>query len=927
MTYSNINLYCIHDSVQLQRTFPWRNCKNFCIWSFRGQYFLEPHQLRGYDAIKEALSTTSWAHNLIMACGTGKTWMEVGLLVASQGAKSRLNMDRPDLLIYTENAITAWVIETLERQNIDFWLWQWWKKPADRAVVVASIQVLQRMHNVISEHLPAHIPLIIWDEADLLITKKRRDFLDRFDSLRIGFSATDTWSDGRSISDAWGPTIYRYDLAEAIADKVVLRPRYQLLQSSVSMNALPGYSWDYPIEDLDQVLMEAEVYRGIVAIYDSVVWKEKMSTHPTIVAVPSVNLVRRTAAEFRKKYGQAIRIRWWTGEDSTGATVLRNIEEYRWWEVDILIVCQMGGRGMNLPNARVMIDASCTASLTKISQLHPRVMRRDRDNPDCKPDCTIIQIVPTTKRSKPKTFFDIIEPHRSRDRKIANPEGWPRQEGELIESLAPDVLERLRRDLDVVDHHSLRLVGEFEMETEKSYELLEDGTIMLDDGRIFAPIEYFMKIFGIATATVVKKRIERYISEDIPKISPRSLETDELPKSMVVNLNIDNQVRMKRVYAVSPITMWYKKEIGSTLYVDDSSSIYTDASGKKYYTKTGLKSMTWTRPNDDFTQTLTPLSVRYRRSNKPLDVYAYDDYIDAIRTHAVYPDENGAYIHKEYQDMTSLEGEFPELTSNFSAKQFASIGRHKPWNPQIWRIEYITLVSIEGVRRKYSYLRSLSVVDKTIWVVEKWGVVYLTKQAIENRYNTEAHILERFRSWKFARIPARIWWVEVEIFPEKEIADAHATMLRRQARSRQADEGVYIIDGKEYYTTSYIATRYGFANSQVIDLFRENAVAPASTYWVQVYLFLRDDTERIFEDVNLYPNTDGELITKNWIYIGEKYLTKIYWAAIALASLTLAPRKWIASRMAYSISRGGKERGLFYEKIATIDLAEKLRNM
>jgi hypothetical protein len=75
--------------------------------------------------------------------------------------------------------------------------------------------------------------------------------------------------------------------------------------------------------------MESEIYAGIVDIYESIVGKEKMRTHPTIVSVPSVNLVRRTSAEFRKKYGQDIRIRWWTGADSTGTTVTQDIEEYR----------------------------------------------------------------------------------------------------------------------------------------------------------------------------------------------------------------------------------------------------------------------------------------------------------------------------------------------------------------------------------------------------------------------------------------------------------------------------------------------------------------------------------------------------------------------------------------------------------------------
>lgn len=149
-------------------------------------------------------------------------------------------------------------------------------------------------------------------------------------------------------------------MSQAIHDGVLVRPKYQLIESSVSLDALPDSSGNYPIEELDRVLIEAEVYTGIVNIYDAIVGLDQRKSYPTIVAVPSVHLVRIVASTFRKKYGQEINIRWWTGVDTTNLTVENDIKGFNNGEVDVLIICQMGGRGMNLQNARCMIDATCS---------------------------------------------------------------------------------------------------------------------------------------------------------------------------------------------------------------------------------------------------------------------------------------------------------------------------------------------------------------------------------------------------------------------------------------------------------------------------------------------------------------------------------------------------------------------------------------
>lgn len=875
---------------------------------------LDPHQRAGYEAVRGILvPTAARSHNLIMACGSWKTWMEVGLLVASWESKWKLQIDQPDLLIYTEQAIKTGILDTIEEQGIDFWIWEGGKKPNDRSVIVASVQVLQRSQERLWKLLPLDMPLIVWDEADLLVTEKRIDLLRGFRGIKFGFSATDVWPDGRSICDAWGETIYRYDLAQAIADGIVLRPQYQLIQSSVSLDALPRSSGDYPIEILDKVLIEAEVYSGIVSAYDSVVGREKMKTHPTIVAVPSVNLVRRTSQAFREKYGRDISIRWWTWEDSTSKTVGMDIEEYKWWEVDVLIVCQMGWRGMNLPNARVMIDASCTASLTKISQLHPRVMRRDRNNPWLKPDCIIIQIVPTTKKWKPKTFYDVIE-YAISTRTWRDFEAWEIKSDDYVEPLPPKVLEGLRQGLNVKWNHTMQLVGALKMGDGSTYTLNEDGTVTLEGGVIFAPIEYFMKLFGISTASIVRQRIQNYSGND-------TQEWEEGTK--ILNIDIDWKTTMKVVYAVAPIEAAFRKERGSMLFADEDGC-YTDPQWRKCYSKTRLKQMTRTRQELDFTWGLTPIIVRQLNTNRQLQVYAMDDYVMAINTRAVQPNAAGAYVYDgKYQDLPSLEKDFPEITEIYTERSFPYVSKHKPWNPKIWYIQYIYLVSIEAVRQKYSYIKSLPEIREDGRVI--WGDKnYLSASASRAAYWEEPHILER-SLWRNAdKTSARTGWREVTVYLESDLDLAYQKRSARQTNLRDADSGICIIDERRYYTTNYISQRYGFSNSQAIDVLRAHNISSVQLDGVKVYLFPADDVERVFWSTDLCPNAQGELTSTDGIYVDENFLNNHFPRHIVTATIALASQKWIKTKIGYYVLRWGKQQGTFYEKESLIKLAQSL---
>ena len=476
----------------------------------------EPHQIYWLRSVSQFLrhQKSSNIANVLQACGTGKTWEEVALLEASrQVKKSQENtLHAPDILIYTEDAIRSGIINTLEIQWTDFWLWEKWNKPLDRGVIVASIQTLQRVSWKINKLLSPDTPLIIWDEADLYITAQRSFFLNQFpNALKFWFSATGKWRDWRVIQDVWGDTIYTYSLAEAIENWVVVRPNFLLVESNIEMDALPKSSGDYPIELLDKLLTEAEVYHGIVSIYDSFVSSTQDKHIPTLVYVPSKNLVRQTAAAFRRKFWDSIQIRWWTWDDTSQAGMERDIQSFLSGGINVLIACDKWWRGMNLPNAKLLIDAYPTSSLTKIEQRHTRVMRRNRNSPDSKEECTIIQIIPKTPKLRPRIFPDIF--HEWDTIKPNHIIQW--WEKSALSNISPTIvnysnvpihqLEAIRRGLLFQEwHHSMKTITNLEAKWNEVLPLLwEFWDIEIED-EMWWTTELFSKIFEVSIGLVSK---------------------------------------------------------------------------------------------------------------------------------------------------------------------------------------------------------------------------------------------------------------------------------------------------------------------------------------------------------------------------------------------------------------------------------------
>ncbi len=806
-----------------------------------GELVLAPHQRVWLGKLSDFLQTSDATRaNILQACGSGKTWMEVAMLEASLRAKNALDHPYPDLLIITEDSIKVGVLKTLDQQKMDYALWEKWKKPTDRRLLVASIQTLQRNNHRISKILSQNIPLIIGDEADLYITDKRKGFLANFpEALHIGFSATWLWSDGRSIEDVWGETLHIYPLSQAIHDKVLLRPKYELIESSVSMDALPDASGQYPIEELDRVLMEAEIYVGIVSTYDSLVGYSRRKEYPTIVAVPTTHLVRETARAFRQNYGREFNIRWWTGKETTPETLKKDMRDFEAWEVDVLIICQMGGRGMNLPNARCMLDATCSASSTRVSQLLPRVMRKNWEDPRQKPDCMIVQLFPKTRGSHPMTLMDIFDLESPLDPKnmthTDQVAARTKMQWDIYDSLPADIRAELHRDLSITKMtHGIQVVESITAYgVDTVYTFWEDGTVDIE-GELYAEVEYFMGKFESRSDTSTKVKIRQYGGErKIAKVQDR-----------------EGNVRFMNLYPLSCLQNYHPPKI------DHTTSWYNRAiehAGKHYYLKSRLVQMLWIRQGrvGIHFEWLETITAKNTDTTQTRPYYALEDLLSAILTNSAPKDVGGfcfrEYEWKMYREAGALYKKyvFPEKYIERHFRDSISVVSGV-WKDK--KIMYATLYREEEAEKKSTFIARLPRLSPD-GTLEKNKSTYVNDEYMERVYGRPGKTLvDICRRSKIDSIEAlSTSW---NICPCFHLAQVQEVFLEQKKRKDFVDSirnGIVIVEDIEYISASGIADRYGIYYGKIQILIpRVNLrhIVGANIAWGNSRYYLLSDVEQ-----------------------------------------------------------------------------------
>ena len=235
----------------------------------------------------------------------------------------------------------------------------------------------------------------------------------------MGLTATAEWPDGRTIEDLWGRKIHQLTLKEGILKSMNAAPLFYLFEANLVESDLKIYNGDYIKKNLGAGMKAAEIHKAIPDIYKTLIPRNERKNYPTIIFVPSTELVQRVIASMRNTYAsEGLTINGWTGDTTTSDMLKKDVEAFNNGELDVLVLCEMGGRGLNLPRARCLIDGYPTLSANKLEQRHGRVLRKihpesiDAKRGYEKPFSLIAQIIPESNTYKPSKVLELIRPLR-----------------------------------------------------------------------------------------------------------------------------------------------------------------------------------------------------------------------------------------------------------------------------------------------------------------------------------------------------------------------------------------------------------------------------------------------------------------------------------------------------------------------------------
>ncbi|MDA9129081.1 DEAD/DEAH box helicase family protein [Candidatus Gracilibacteria bacterium] len=384
------------------------------------EIIFDPHQSETLEDISEILGGDKDSCSVVHGGGSGKTIIAAAMLQASKTVKESIygsDLDRKDIVLVTERAILNSVHEKLQDYGFDVGIWGAGGKTLDRGVIIGNIPSLQRADDI-SKELPVdRTDLLIGDEADLYLTDNRKQVVGSFpNAFKVGLTATPEWNDKRHVSDLWGTVVNHFPMWKSLEAGISVPPLYKLFQSQNEGSGIGLSYGNYNQRSLEKAFIEAEIDRAIPQIYSSIVPEGKEKEYPTLVYVPGVDLVHSTLAELRKTFSnRGLTIEAWTGDMTTNDDIVRDSLKMQGGKLNILVLCKMGGRGFDIPRARLLIDASPTLSRTELEQRHSRITRKIRPGTLSsqgdfqKPFCIIAQVIPSSYPRPPMLFPDLLE--------------------------------------------------------------------------------------------------------------------------------------------------------------------------------------------------------------------------------------------------------------------------------------------------------------------------------------------------------------------------------------------------------------------------------------------------------------------------------------------------------------------------------------
>lgn len=248
------------------------------------------------------------------------------------------------------------------------------RKETGKKVTVTTYKSLSSSNNGIN---PKDTDLLILDEAHQSLTGPRIDAAGKFNSVKLGFTATPEFTEDKRVDKLLNNQIHKITLKEAVETGLLSSFSVYLAETDVDLsNVSIASNGDYDKKELDKAINIQSRNKSAVELYQKLVEKNP-DLAKCIINCISINHARKVANLFQEAG---------IGADAVYGAIDQKerddiVKRYKEGQLNVLTNVNILTEGFDVPQASLAINLRPTLSVVIAKQRGGRALRLDQENP------------------------------------------------------------------------------------------------------------------------------------------------------------------------------------------------------------------------------------------------------------------------------------------------------------------------------------------------------------------------------------------------------------------------------------------------------------------------------------------------------------------------------------------------------------------
>lgn len=304
---------------------------------------LRDYQKQLISDVKKSMYSGNRSVVAVLGCGGGKSVVQASI------AKGATDKGNRALFLVHRRELCEQIAQTFTKCGVDMEMCD-----------VMMVQTASRRLETLPEY-----QLIITDECHHSLARTYRKIYDRYDCIRLGFTATPCRLNQGGLGEVYEDLVTSVSTQWLIANKYLSPYRYYSVKLA-DTSSLHTRAGEYKQDEVAALMQRNKIYGDTVSQ-----WERLARNKKTIVYCASVEASRMTADSFCKAGYTAYSLDGTSGKDERVSVM----ERFRNGDVKILCNADLFGEGLDVPDCECTVLLRPTQSLTLYIQQSMRSMR------------------------------------------------------------------------------------------------------------------------------------------------------------------------------------------------------------------------------------------------------------------------------------------------------------------------------------------------------------------------------------------------------------------------------------------------------------------------------------------------------------------------------------------------------------------------